>query len=143
MLYDVLRRSKILLTFDTQFQSERKFPYSFVTLRWFDGAGAGCALVGKRPTTPLVDELLNWPDSTIELPDSPSESIPVIQALLADVDRLHSIHRRNHYQALQQHDWRWRFKQLWTDSELPTPNPLTMALEQLTQRLEQLSSVAT
>ena len=49
LLFQLLRRSKASLCFDTRVPGMRSFPYSFVTLRWFDAFATGCAAVGKRP----------------------------------------------------------------------------------------------
>jgi len=74
LLFHILRHSKLTLAFDPLYPGMRRFPYSFITLRWFYGTATGGAVVGKRPTTPLMDELMNWEDATIELPDDPQKT---------------------------------------------------------------------
>jgi hypothetical protein len=124
LLYHCLRHTKIALAYDTLHPGMRQFPYSFVTLRWFQGGAAGCAIVGKRPTTPLADELLDWEDATIELPDDPQASVECIQDLLRDTSRLRGIQQRNYLQHLSRHDWRLRIRDWLTELGVPLPKPL-------------------
>jgi hypothetical protein len=131
LLFHILRRTKLALAFDTMYPGMREFPHSFVTLRWFDCTATGCAVIGKRPTTPLADELLCWEDSTIELPDDPQESIEFIEELLKDTPRLNAIHKRNYTESLARHDWRLRIKNMFEVLDLPLPDRLVDELSQL------------
>ncbi|NJS12242.1 MAG: glycosyltransferase family 1 protein [Microcoleus sp. CSU_2_2] len=130
-LFHILRNSKITLAFDTLYPGMRKFPYSFITLRWYYGAATGGAIVGKRPTTPLADELLNWEDATIELPDDPQKSVELIKELLQDEVRLHSIYKRNYVESLARHDWRLRIQSMFETVQIPLPHLLHEELLQL------------
>lgn len=134
LLFKILRRTKLCLAFDTMYPGMREFPHSFVTLRWFEGGAAGCAIVGKRPTTPAAEELLNWEDATIELPEDPQASVELIEELLQDESRLHSIHKRNYIENLSRHDWRWRIKSMLEELKVPLP-------ERFSEELAQLQSV--
>jgi Glycosyl transferases group 1 len=109
----------------------REFPHPFVTLRWFQCGAAGCAIVGKRPTTPLADELLAWEDATIELPDDPQACLEFVEALLQDWNRLNRIHTRNYLENLARHDWRLRIKDVFEILKLPLPLPLVEQLCEL------------
>lgn len=142
LLFHILRRTKLALAFDTIYPGMRQFPHSFVTLRWFDGAATGCAIIGKRPTTPLADELLCWEDATIELPDDPQESLEFIEELLQDTPRLHSIHKRNYAESLARHDWRLRIKSMFENLDIPLPQPLVDELSRLKEAREQVSLVS-
>ena len=131
LLFHMLRKSKLMLAFDTLYPGMRQFPFSFVTLRWFYGAATGCAIVGKRPITPVADELLNWEDSTIELPEDPRKSVELIEELLQDTTRLHAIHKRNYIESLACHDWRHRIQTIFEAVNLPLPDVLREELSQL------------
>jgi hypothetical protein len=131
LLFHTLRHSKITLAFDTLYPGMRQFPYSFVTLRWFYGAATGGAIVGKRPTTPVMNELFDWEDSTIELPDEPQKSVEFIEELLQDTQRLHSIYRRNYVESLARHDWRYRIQNMLEKFQIPLPPQLSEDLLQL------------
>ncbi|MEG3862989.1 glycosyltransferase [Microcoleus sp. herbarium12] len=131
LLFHILRNSKITLAFDTLYPGMRKFPYSFVTLRWFYGAATGGAIVGKRPTTPLMDKLFDWEDATIELPDHPQKSVELIAELLQDTKRLQSIYKRNYVESLARHDWRYRIQAMLEKVGVPLPHLLREELLEL------------
>ena len=131
LLFHVLRHSKITLAFDTLYPGMRQFPYSFITLRWFYGAATGGAIVGKRPTTSVMDELFNWEDATIELPDDLQKSVELVAELLQDTKRLHSIYRRNYVESLARHDWRYRIQSMLEKVQIPLPHVLSEELLQL------------
>jgi Glycosyl transferases group 1 len=142
LLFHLLRNSKLVLAFDTLYPGMRQFPYSFVTLRWFYGAATGCAIVGKRPITPVADELLNWEDSTIELPEDPQKSVELIEELLQDTTRLHAIHKRNYVESLARHDWRHRIQTIFEAVNLPLPEVLGKELSQLKTLHQQTKDLA-
>lgn len=138
-LFKILRKTKLALAFDTMYPGMRRFPYSFVTLRWFECGGAGCAIIGKRPTTPLSKELLSWEDATIELPDDPQESTEFIENLLDDRQRLEAIHKRNYLENLTRHDWRLRIKSMLDQLNIPLPERLVDDLSKIKTLHTQLS----
>lgn len=127
----ILRRSKLALAFDSIDAEMRQFPHPFLTMRWFECGAAGCVIIGKRPNTPLTDELLNWKDSTIELPDNPQESVEFVEELLHDEARLNAIHRRNYIENLARHDWRIRIKDMLEKLNIELPHILIEELSQL------------
>jgi hypothetical protein len=136
LLYRLLRSSKASLCFDTLYPGMRRFPHSFVTLRWFDAFATGCAVVGKRPVTPEADRLMPWRDSTLELPDDPHLAVEMLEALFDDTARLERIRLRNHYEALAHHDWRLRARGIFEDLSLALPSGLRGELDQLAERAE-------
>jgi len=119
----------------------RQFPHSFVTMRWFECGAAGCGIIGKRPTTPLADELLDWEDATIELPDHPQESVKFVEEILQDTSRLNSIHQRNYAENLARHDLRYRIKTMLEQLGIGLPERLVNELSQLKRRYNQISGV--
>ncbi|HIK18357.1 MAG TPA: glycosyltransferase family 1 protein [Leptolyngbyaceae cyanobacterium M33_DOE_097] len=131
LFYQLLRRTKLAIAFDTMYPGMREFPYPFITIRWFECSATGCGIVGKRPTTPAADELLNWRDATIELPDNPQRSVEMIRSLLDDPHRLQAIRSRNYKHNLARHDWRWRIEQMLQTLGLPIPHPLERTLHLL------------
>jgi hypothetical protein len=137
-LFSMLRKSKMMLAFDTLCEGMREFPYSVLTLRWFFGLSAGCAILGKAPTTPLAKELLDWENATIELPDDPLKSCEFIEELAKNTDLLHSIHRKNYREALARHDWRYRIKDVFKAIDVSLPPKLSQELTQLDTLLQQV-----
>ncbi|BEU98999.1 glycosyltransferase [Novosphingobium olei] len=107
--WQMLRHTRVALAYSPEScDPDQRFPCSFVGQRWFESLAAGCIVAGRRPQAAETDELLNWPDATIELPDDPTEALAALRNLLGDVDRLDAISRRNYSECLRQHDWRWR-----------------------------------
>ena len=140
LLFHILRHSKLTLAFDPLYPGMRRFPYSVITLRWFYGTATGGAVVGKRPTTPLMDELMNWEDATIELPDDPQKSVEFINELLQDEVRLNSIYKRNYLESLARHDWRHRIQSMLEAVEIPLPQGLLEELSQMKMIHEKMVS---
>jgi len=136
LLFKMLRRCRLALAFDSLYQSKRYFPCSVVTPRWFESGGAGCAIVGKRPTSPLGDQLMDWPDAVIDIPDDPDESVQFLKDLLKDQARLDAIHQRNYKYHLARNDWRWRVKDMITTLDLPVPEPLQAELTACKQKAQ-------
>jgi hypothetical protein len=89
--------------------------------------------VGKRPQTPLYEELFPWENATIELPDDVETGIEFIEELLKNKPLLETIHKRNYLESLARNDWRHRLKQMFEILEIPLPQPLKADLEKLNQ----------
>lgn len=108
MFWSILERSIFAFAF-TSFDEERRqnsrFPFSFVGQRWFEAMTAGCVVVGQRPTGEEADQLLDWPDSTLELERDPDAAIEQLLDWLGDPDRLTSIGLRNAAKTREKHDW--------------------------------------
>jgi hypothetical protein len=108
LFWQQLRKSCIALAFDAMHTPlSRNFPFSFVPQRLFESAAAGCVIVGKRPICEEMEELFDWTDATIDLPDDPHDMVDAINYILNEWD-LETIGRRNHQQCLSRHDWRLR-----------------------------------
>ena len=144
LISNVLANSKLSLAFDFTYTVQRavelpnghnhpSYQYRKPVLgwRWYEGIAAGAALVGKRPPIPEADELLDWEDATIELPDDPDAGVEAILELLQDEDRLHAIHHRNYWNALNRHDHRHRMETIFTELALPIPPGLQEQLDRM------------
>lgn len=143
LLSKVLANSKISLAFDFTYTTKKtvelknsqnhpsyRYPEPVLTPRWFEGLAAGCAIVGKRPFAPEVDDLLDWEDATIDVPDDLESGIELIMNLLKNQERLHTIHQRNYQEMLKRHDYRWRIRTVLERLGLPIPQKLNNQLEQ-------------
>ena len=108
MFWSILERSMFAFAF-TGFDEERKqssrFPFSFVGQRWFEAMAAGCVVVGQRPTGEEADQLLDWPDSTLELDPDPDAAIGQLLDWIGDPERLAAIGLRNAARTREKHDW--------------------------------------
>jgi hypothetical protein len=137
-LGEMLRRSKSALAFSNVYTAKiqstmqhhvaHRITTPILGYRWFEISAAGCAVLGKRPESPVTDEYLGWEDATIELPDDPSEGMEFIQDFLADKPRLEAIHHRNYYENLARNDWRHRIKVMFETLSIPLPEPLQQQL---------------
>jgi Glycosyl transferases group 1 len=122
MFWNLLSKSKLALAYDVLFGDVRgHFPYSFVGQRWFESLAAGCVVVGKRPRTDEYDELLDWPDSTIELNNHPPRALEEIETLLARRDELFEIGIRNAIETRRRHDWIFRISDLLAANCIQAP----------------------
>jgi hypothetical protein len=138
MLGKVLRRSKAALAFSNVYTSKtqstmqhhvaHRISFPILGYRWFEISAAGCAVLGKRPESPITDEYLDWQDATVELPDDPLEGIGFIKDFLADTARLEAIHHRNYYENLARNDWRHRIQTMFNILSIPLPERLEQQL---------------
>ncbi len=129
LIWKLLHKSKCTLAFDPlAVPGQRGHDRSVIPIRYYEGIAAGSAIVGKRPQVPEMDIEFDWPDATIELPDSPDEALPFLETLLDDNTRLEMIHKRNYSQAWQRHDWRYRLRDMFVFLQIPLPSQLTQEL---------------
>jgi len=138
LFWKLLSHSQIALAYDvlTANSLDNRFKFSFVAQRWFECLTAGCLVVGRRPTCSEADQLLNWEDVTIDLPDDEADLVPFVESLLANEQRLRSAHRRNYFNALARHDWRYRIAEILNYLGLNQPVSLQQALSDLRQKCE-------
>ncbi|MBI1367318.1 MAG: glycosyltransferase [Planctomycetes bacterium] len=138
LFWQILRQSKLALAYDhLRTPSVRKFSAPMLGQRWFECLACGCAIVGWRPRCADADELMDWPDATIELSESPERALDEIHELLSDKPRLDRMHHNNFIQALARHDWRHRLAAMFTKMNLPLPDNLTAALSHMQYVVDQ------
>ncbi|HEY9739758.1 MAG TPA: glycosyltransferase [Coleofasciculaceae cyanobacterium] len=135
LLSKLLSKSKINLCFEPS-KEERFQGHSPLLTRWFEGWAAGCTIVGKRPFGKKVADLLDWQNSTIEIPDTPSEWLPFFEDLLSDNERLLANSERNYRECLLRHDWRYRVRDMFQTVGLPIPEKLNEEIGQLKQKAQ-------
>lgn len=102
--WKIAQSSALALAFDQSVTQSRAY-YSIVGQRWFECLAAGCVIIGKRPQTEEVDGLLDWQNSTIELPDEPASAINFIENLLSQKALLAEVRSRNVEHVKLKHDW--------------------------------------
>jgi hypothetical protein len=110
--WKLAQSSQIALAYDAKLTSPHRVPISIVGQRYFESLAAGCVIAGKRPVTEEADELLTWPQSTIDLPDDPGEAIGALRDLVADPRLQAAIRERNVEEVRARHDWRHRIPRM-------------------------------
>jgi hypothetical protein len=132
LLTKLLHRTKVSLCFEAsnvpRFRGQSPLLY-----RWLEGWAGGCAIVGKRPWGKGVTELMDWPDSAIEIPDDPRDWIPFFEALLTNENWLKEISHRNYRECRLRHDWRYRLRDMFQLLKIPVPARLSREITQLQQ----------
>lgn len=133
LMRKLLSGSKLSLCFEAsnigRFRGQSPLLY-----RWFEGWAAGCTIVGKKPFGRHTAELMDWENSTIDVPDSQSDWIPFFEALLEDETALARNAERNRRECMLRHDWRYRIKDMLVTVGLPIPEPLNNSIKQLQQQ---------
>lgn len=125
----LMMRAKSALAFDTLFEpGERQHKRSIVPVRYFEAAAAGTAIVGRHPQTNDMETLFGWQDAVIDLPSSAADTVPFLEDLFADSERLEQIHRRNFQQSALAHDWRYRIADVLNHLSLAPPDSLNQQL---------------
>lgn len=135
-LYNQLAISKLCLAFENTFfknSDNNLYPAQrlnkpILTARWFEAAGSGCVIVGKKPKSILFDELLGWENSTIDLSGEPEKDIEEIKNILKRPD-LNEMYENNYYHSLSLNDWRHRINDLFHLLDLPLPKQLEQEIE--------------
>ena len=137
LFWKLLTNSYIALAYDALIANPaNRFNFSFVAQRWFECLAAGCVIIGRKPTCPEANLLLNWNDATIEVPDDTTSLIPFVEDILADQQRLQTISYHNYINALNLHDWRYRIVDILNHLELTQPKSLVLNLYNLRQKFE-------
>ena len=103
---------------DGSYTTPNKFPFSCIPQRLYESSAAGCVIVGIRPTCQDMNELFNWPDAFIDLPDDVFGMIDSIEYILQNHD-IETIGRRNYVECLARHDWRHRLIDIANILDLP------------------------
>ncbi|MBB2487069.1 glycosyltransferase family 1 protein [Mitsuaria sp. WAJ17] len=125
MLFKLLHRSRISLAFHLFVEPQGQRPRSMmVTSRWLESLLAGCLVAGKRPRSRMAEDMLDWPDATLELADDPAQALDQLRDWLAREADFRDQRRLNTRQVLLRHDWRYRLLQLCQAFQLPVPPSL-------------------
>lgn len=125
MLFKLLQRTRISLAFHLYVEPQGDRPRSMmVTSRWLESLLSGCIVAGKRPTSRMADEMLDWPGATVELSDDPRQASEELRDLFSRDEELVAQRRSNIRHMLQRHDWRDRIRQMCRLFEWSVPPAL-------------------
>jgi hypothetical protein len=107
--------------------------------RWVHAWTSGCTVFGTRPRGGGTEELMDWPEATIELPADAKDAIELVEATLSDGKGMALRRYRNVLEAVRRHDTRYRVAQILGHLDLPLSAPLVTGLEQLDELAEQVA----
>jgi hypothetical protein len=85
-----------------------------VPFRYYEGAAAGCVLIGQSLQCESFRRMFSWQNAVIEVQPNGSDIIEVLSWLLAEPDLVAKISRTNAAEAMLRHDWVYRWKQILT-----------------------------
>lgn len=132
MLFKLLHRSRISLAFHLYVEPHGDRPRSMmVTSRWLESLLSGCIVAGRRPVSRMADEMLFWPEATLELSADPLEAADQLVDLLTHNTEMEQQRRSNIFHCLSFHDWRYRIGALCALFDLPVPQTLHSDVERL------------
>ena len=132
MLFKLLHRSRISLAFHLYVEPQGGRPRSMmVTSRWLESLLSGCIVAGRRPVSRMADEMLFWPDATLELSADPAAAADQLVDLLSRNVELEQQRRSNIFHSLSFHDWRYRIADLCALLNLPVPAALSKDVARL------------
>ena len=141
MLFKLLHRTSISLAFNLYIEPQGDRPRSMmVTSRWLESLVSGCIVAGRRPISRMADEMLFWPNTTVELSEDPETAGNELVTLLSHNDSLEAQRRTNIFQMLSHHDWRYRIKTFCQMMNLPLPKTLNHDLCLLEERAASLEN---
>jgi len=104
-----------------------------LTERWVHSWISGCTVMGSAPKGRGTEAQQDWPESTIELPDSPEDSIRLIEETLDEKSRLLKRRLHNVEEAIRRHDTRHRLKYLFDTLDHTLPEKLTDGLSRISE----------
>jgi hypothetical protein len=109
-----------------------------VGFRFYEGAAAGCVLVGQAPRCEPFARMFDWPDAVVEVAPDGSDIVGVLSDLSSDPGRLREISRRNAVETLLRHDWVYRWKRIF---EIAGVSP-TRGMQTRERQLKRLAELA-
>jgi len=132
MLFKLLHRTRISLAFHLYVEPQGNRPRSMmVTSRWLESLLSGCIVAGRRPVSRMADEMLFWPNATIELSENPQTAAEELVALLSNNENMEEQRRTNIIKTLSHHDWRYRIETFCKMMNLPVPEAIREDLGRL------------
>ena len=136
----LLKRSKYFLANRPKFdQPELTKTESEVSARFFEGAAAGCVMIGAPPINEEFGEMFDWPNAVIPNPMDGS-FIDLLEELEGDVARLERIRTDGVAGCLRKHDWAHRWKAILDHTGLRPSEALETRLSLLEQRADQVAN---
>jgi hypothetical protein len=109
-----------------------------IAYRYYEGAAAGAVMIGQSPGIEAFRRMFPWPDAVVHTQPDGSDTMETIACLSSQPERMAMISRRNTAEALLQHDWVYRWKEIFRLADI-APLPGLAARE---KRLKELADLA-
>jgi hypothetical protein len=109
-----------------------------IPFRYFEGAAAGCVMIGQALDCEPFRRMFGWQNAVIEVQPDGSDVSEVLSRLFAEPDLVAAISQTNAIEALLHHDWVYRWKQILNIAGLDR-HP---AMEDREKRLRALANLA-
>ncbi|MGH9253402.1 MAG: glycosyltransferase, partial [Vicinamibacterales bacterium] len=106
-----------------------------VSPRFFEGIAAGAVVLGAPPRCAAYDRCFDWPDAVIPTAAHGGQIAALMAELEANPRRIAQMRRDNVVNALQRHDWAYRWRWI-LDSVGLAPS------RKMVEREERLESMA-
>ena len=101
--------------------------------RFYEGAAAGCVMIGQKPDSDLFRRLFDWPDAVVDVRPDGSDVADAVRSLCGDQSRLARIGQRNATEALLRHDWIYRWREILRIAGFPPSAGMVAREERLTR----------
>ncbi len=129
--YFVVAPGKIGESDETQGQVE-------VGYRYFEGAAAGAVMIGEVPICSVFEKLFPASDAVIQIRPDGSDVMEVLARLASEPGWVSAMSRRNAAEALLRHDWIYRWKEIFSVSDVK----LSAGMVERERRLKELAELA-
>ena len=122
---DTAKRSRYFVVAPAKFDSQDETAGQVeVGYRYFEGAAAGCVLIGERADSTAFRQLFPWEDAVVDLAPDGSDVASVLSAWSDQPERLSAMARRNATHSLLEHDWAYRWRALMEVAGLPASDKM-------------------
>ena len=89
-----------------------------IGFRYFEGAAAGAALIGRKVSCDSFEQLFPWQDAVIELSEDPESAVEQVEQLLAAPARAGVSRMDGVRHCLNHHDWLHRMEAIFDRLDL-------------------------
>lgn len=127
--FSVVNPAKFDMQTETQGQEEMGF-------RYYEGAAAGCVLIGRIPRTPNYSVQFPWKEAVIELPGAVEDIPDFMLDLIRQTERLKQISFDNVNGSLGMHDFAYRWETILSEAGYESGPALNQRKEKLNELRE-------
>lgn len=129
------KRSRYFVVAPPKFDSQHETAGQVeVGYRYFEGAAAGCVLIGERADSPAFRQLFPWDEVVIDLAPDGSDVDRVLSELASEPERLDCMALRNATTSLLAHDWGYRWRAVVEFAGLPISDKMLAREARLSER---------